>query len=417
MELIKRSKIFIVINAFFFFFIFFHLLHAGNEYETLAEELSEAASSLPNKKVAIIPFSYIDKRASNDGMIISERITTYIVNLNKLEVIERSQLDKVLKELDLEFTGIIDPATTKQLGKVLGVDAIITGSLIRKKGDEIEVNARVINSETAKVIKAYTVDIEKDWEDEGEEEPVEYKPKTVSESRAPESFFVGFIDIFGGVGRAKMDLKFERFEPLLSKWEMGVQGTFADTFSSISWKQLKMDQEVPLGLRIGAFMGNLGFALEVNRGSYAIAKYVTTFYVNDFQQDDFDFRTKDPYFSVSVFSFIFELFLKLPIFSFLDLYAGGGFGFSSNQLESPYIKSYTKTTSYFTAPTEETAMGTTYGVPAGLRIHFTDSVSLMIEGRYFKNSFEFIRNIENEKDEASLTMMDLVAGLTFFFGK
>ena len=131
------------------FFVLFFVLDVyakQSTYSKMAEELSTASNFLKNPKVAIIPFSYLDKRPSNGGLIVSERLTTRIVRLGKLQVIERQLLEKVLQELKLETTGIVDVKTTKQLGKILGVDAIIAGTLLDIKKNKVEVNARVINT-------------------------------------------------------------------------------------------------------------------------------------------------------------------------------------------------------------------------------------------------------------------------------
>ena len=135
----------------------------ADPYEDVAKKFSKAASGMTNRKIAVIPFNYVDGESSSAGVIVSERIITQLVNQNVFEVVERAQLEKVLKELNLQSSGIMDEQTTKQIGKMLGVEAIITGSLIAKKQGSVEVNARLISTETAKVIAAHTMDIEKDW--------------------------------------------------------------------------------------------------------------------------------------------------------------------------------------------------------------------------------------------------------------
>ncbi|MBN1897296.1 MAG: hypothetical protein JW827_00845 [Spirochaetes bacterium] len=60
-------------------------------------------------------------------------------------------------------------------------------------------------------------------------------------------------------------------------------------------------------------------------------------------------------------------------------------------------------------------MGLMIGFPAGIRINLTEHFGLLGEGRWFYNSFSFMRNIENEKDSASLTMTQVLAGLSFSF--
>ncbi|PIU82937.1 MAG: hypothetical protein COS68_06735 [Elusimicrobia bacterium CG06_land_8_20_14_3_00_38_11] len=76
-----------------------------DEYTKMAKEFSESASLLPQPKIAIMPFVYLDKRISDGGPIVSERLTTRIVKLKKFQVIERQLLEKVLTEQNLGTTG------------------------------------------------------------------------------------------------------------------------------------------------------------------------------------------------------------------------------------------------------------------------------------------------------------------------
>lgn len=45
------------------------------------------------------------------------------------EVIERSSLDRVLGEQNLQMSGLTDPVTATKVGKILGVDAIVLGNV------------------------------------------------------------------------------------------------------------------------------------------------------------------------------------------------------------------------------------------------------------------------------------------------
>jgi len=55
---------------------------------------------------------------------------------NIFTVVERSQLEKVLQEQNLSNTGIVDDAQAASIGKVLGIDAIIMGSVSYTSKDE-----------------------------------------------------------------------------------------------------------------------------------------------------------------------------------------------------------------------------------------------------------------------------------------
>ncbi|MFW6134572.1 MAG: CsgG/HfaB family protein [Elusimicrobiota bacterium] len=48
-----------------------------------------------------------------------------------VKVVERSRIEQVLKEHNLWKSGNIDPATIKEMGKILGVDALVFGTVTR----------------------------------------------------------------------------------------------------------------------------------------------------------------------------------------------------------------------------------------------------------------------------------------------
>jgi hypothetical protein len=76
----------------------------------------------------------------------------------KFEVVERRQLLKLVEELSLGQMGLIEEKSLKEMGRVLGVDAIVTGSMT-DLGKSIKVNARMISVESAKVVAVAATDI------------------------------------------------------------------------------------------------------------------------------------------------------------------------------------------------------------------------------------------------------------------
>jgi hypothetical protein len=59
------------------------------------------------------------------------------------------------------LSGLIDPNSAKELGKILGVDAIISGT-ITDLGDAIKVNARLISTETGQIFSVASEEYIKD---------------------------------------------------------------------------------------------------------------------------------------------------------------------------------------------------------------------------------------------------------------
>lgn len=103
-------------------------------------------------KTAVVEFSERGDLGIQDaGTIVAEWMTTSLSKTGAFEVYERLSLEKLMKEHKMGMTGLIDEETIARIGKMRGVEAIITGSVI-KFGDVISVTAKLINTETAKII-------------------------------------------------------------------------------------------------------------------------------------------------------------------------------------------------------------------------------------------------------------------------
>jgi TolB-like protein len=103
--------------------------------------------------VAVMPFE--NKGASRDlGEIVLDKMITVLWNQQRFKVMERAQLDKILAEQSLGASGVVDAATAAQIGKGIGVDAIIIGSVAAAPSGAISIDARVIDTESATIIVA-----------------------------------------------------------------------------------------------------------------------------------------------------------------------------------------------------------------------------------------------------------------------
>jgi curli biogenesis system outer membrane secretion channel CsgG len=97
------------------------------------------------KRVAVLNFDYATVQSSvaaifgmnNDiGKGISDLLVEKLVTSGKYSVIERKALDKVLAEQNFSNSDRADPNTAAKIGKILGVDAIITGSITQFGRDD-----------------------------------------------------------------------------------------------------------------------------------------------------------------------------------------------------------------------------------------------------------------------------------------
>ncbi|MFH0948673.1 MAG: CsgG/HfaB family protein [Elusimicrobiota bacterium] len=123
----------------------------------------------PKKKISVVEFenktAYGQKRL---GTAASDVLLTELGKSDKFILVERAKLDKVMEEQKLQTTGMIDSNTVAQMGKILGLDAIVVGSIsqfgVKTGGSdyfvtqskqqvaECTVDIRVIEVETGKIL-------------------------------------------------------------------------------------------------------------------------------------------------------------------------------------------------------------------------------------------------------------------------
>ena len=78
---------------------------------------------------------------------VQEMFCTGFVESKRFSIIERAQIEKILKEKQFVGTGEVDSETAKYLGKILGVRFLLIGSA-SKLGQVIEIDARLVDAET-----------------------------------------------------------------------------------------------------------------------------------------------------------------------------------------------------------------------------------------------------------------------------
>jgi curli biogenesis system outer membrane secretion channel CsgG len=81
------------------------------------------------KRVAVVAFEDRAGYGHNIGKGVSDMLITALVETDRYLVIERSELDEVLKEQGLGQSGAVTPQSAAQVGKLLGIEVMITGSV------------------------------------------------------------------------------------------------------------------------------------------------------------------------------------------------------------------------------------------------------------------------------------------------
>lgn len=107
------------------------------------------------------------------GQGAADILTTELVKVGKFDLYEREQLKSIIQEQNLGASGRVDASTAAQIGKVIGVNYIVTGAIteygksdsdisgagyfnVGKTGYHAAVDIRIVDAVTSKIIFAET---------------------------------------------------------------------------------------------------------------------------------------------------------------------------------------------------------------------------------------------------------------------
>jgi len=110
------------------------------------------------RRVGVLDFQNKTKYGENRlGSAASDILITELAKSGKFIVVERDKISTIMSEQKLGMTGAIDPTTAAKVGKILGLNAIVTGA-ISEFGSSTEGSEYLIAQSKRQVVKA-TVDI------------------------------------------------------------------------------------------------------------------------------------------------------------------------------------------------------------------------------------------------------------------
>lgn len=123
--------------------------------EEPADGQERGTGTIEKIRVVVMP---IEVKGERWGGQFSDAIALHLMKTNKFDVLERSYLERVLREQHLHQTGLIDPSTGAKIGKILGARYIITGEAIPHRYQDAEGNYHdnMVDTCTIKIIDVET---------------------------------------------------------------------------------------------------------------------------------------------------------------------------------------------------------------------------------------------------------------------
>jgi FlgO protein len=139
------------------------LLHAQTYEQGITQLSGKIAQSVESKgaQVAtVLDLNSLDGSVTQLGKLVAQDLFDQLVSgAPSVSWIDPSRRDFILKENQLAADRLMDPATQKQLGKLLGLSVIVSGT-VTELGDSARIQLRAVEIETARVIGSASTTVE-----------------------------------------------------------------------------------------------------------------------------------------------------------------------------------------------------------------------------------------------------------------
>lgn len=112
------------------------------------------------------------REVQKESSVLTDKLITALVKTNKIKVVERDKLETVMKEFMLTKSGITSPEHSQEIGKLLGADYLLHGSISmfdanvkytaipytdrfnKRMEAQMAVDMRLVETETGKIVSA-----------------------------------------------------------------------------------------------------------------------------------------------------------------------------------------------------------------------------------------------------------------------
>jgi curli biogenesis system outer membrane secretion channel CsgG len=113
------------------------------------------------RQVAVISIQAYEGVSQGEAEVLSDQLRTELLNTGKFKVMEREQMDEILKEQGFSLSGCTSNECIIRAGRLLSVEEIIGGS-VGRFGDIYTLSLRLISVETGEILDSKTDNVSGD---------------------------------------------------------------------------------------------------------------------------------------------------------------------------------------------------------------------------------------------------------------
>jgi TolB-like protein len=124
----------------------------------IASERSIDATRIPERAIAVPPMTITsaDTTLAPLAYGLADLLANDLARSSRLTVVERLQIDAVLRELRLSASGVAEAASAPRVGRLVGARRLIVGDVRQLPGGDLQITAQVADVVTSQVTTALT---------------------------------------------------------------------------------------------------------------------------------------------------------------------------------------------------------------------------------------------------------------------
>lgn len=121
-----------------------------------AQQARTAPASSGKDLIAVMDFENVGA-SKTQASALTDRVREELLRSGSFTLVDRAQMDNVLKEQATQQTGCTSQECAVQVGKILGVRKLVTGRITKVDENLWLLSAQIIDVETAETMKAESV--------------------------------------------------------------------------------------------------------------------------------------------------------------------------------------------------------------------------------------------------------------------
>jgi curli biogenesis system outer membrane secretion channel CsgG len=129
------------------------------ELQSLAKGLAVQMEGAGQRSAAVVDFADLQGTPNEVGRFLAQELSTQLVSATRqVSVVDRANLQVLLRENNLSMEGLVNPSSSRKLGNLIGIDTVILGT-VTQMGDSIRLSVRAVSVETGRIVVSQSTNL------------------------------------------------------------------------------------------------------------------------------------------------------------------------------------------------------------------------------------------------------------------